>query len=321
MLEKVKKELGRLEKRLFHSSKKDKQIEELQYKLDNQPYEIYDKIVKDSFSVQIPRVKSIEETLDKIINERCSIARFGDGEFACMNQSRISYHDPSKDLAERLKEVISSDLPNLLIGLHDCFGSLDCYVPYSKRFFRKYMFKKRQKIYSYLDMNRIYYNAFFNRCYINFNKTDEYYQRCYTYFERLKEIWKNRDVVLFESQEARLGVADDIFDGTKSVSRIIFCPIKNAFKKYNEILSAFNDIKADNLVLLALGPTATVLAYDLCKKGYQAVDIGNISGEYECFLRKETPLEIKSIGRKIKMKHSSNPDDPEYKKQIIKRIV
>lgn len=321
MLGKVKRELNRLEKRLFRSSKKDKQLEELQYKLDNQPYEIYDKIVNDGFSVQIPKIRSIEETFDKIIDDKCSISRFGDGEFACMNCSRISYHDPSKALAGRLKEVLLSDMPNLLIGLHDCFGSLDYYVLYSRKFFRKYMSKKRQKIYSYLDMNRVYYNAFFNRCYINFNKTDEHYQKCCAYFERLKEIWKNRDVVLLESREARLGVADDIFDGAKSISRIIFCPIKNAFNKYEQILSAFNDVNPDNLILLALGPTATVLAYDLCKKGYQAVDIGNISGEYECFLRKETPLELKSMGYNFTMKQASNPDDPEYKKQIIKTIV
>jgi len=321
MLKKIEKELERFKNRLFCSGKKHKQLEEIQYKLENMPYEIYDKIINNSFSVQIPKIKSIEETLDKIINDRCSISRFGDGEFACMNCSRISYHDPSEDLAERLKEVLSSDFPNLLIGLHDCFGSLDCYVPYTRKFWRKYMSKKRQMTYSYLNMNRVYYNAFFNRCYINFNKTDEHYQRCCIYFRRIKEIWKNRDVVLLESQEARLGVANDILDGAKSISRIIFCPVKNAFNKYDQILSAFNDIEPDNLILLALGPTATVLAYDLCKKGYQAVDIGHISGEYECFLRKETPLELKSMGRDIKMKHASNPDNPEYKKQIIRKIV
>ena len=183
------------------------------------------------------------------------------------------------------------------------------------------MSKKRQMAYSYLDMDRVYYNAFFNRYYLNFNKTDEYHQRCCTYFKRLKQIWKNRDVILFESQEARLGVTDDLLDGAKSISRIIFCPVKNAFNKYDQILSAFNDIEPDNLILLALGPTATVLAYDLCKRGYQAVDIGNMRGEYECFLRKETPLELESMGRSSKTKHTSNPDDPEYKKQIIRKIV
>ena len=175
--------------------------------------------------------------------------------------------------------------------------------------------------YSFLDMNRVYYNALFNRYYFNFNKTDGHYQRCCTYFKGFKRIWKNRDVVLLESQEARLGVGNDMFDEAKSISRIIFCPVKNAFDKYDQILSAFNDIAADNLILLALGPTATVLAYDLCKKGYQAVDIGNISDEYECFLRKETLIELKNIGRNIKMKHASNPNDPEYKRQIIRTIV
>jgi glycosyltransferase family protein len=224
-------------------------------------------------------------------------------------------------LAERLKEVISSDLPNLLIGLPDCFGSLDCYVPYTRKFWRKYMSKKRQMTYSFLDMIRVYYNAFFNRYYLNFNKTDEHYQRCSIYIKKLKEIWKDRDVVLFESQEARLGVGNDILDGAKSISRILFCPVRNAFNKYDQILSAFDDINPDNLILVSLGPTATVLAYDLCKKGYQAVDFGHISEEYECFLRKETPMELKSMGRDIKMKHASNPDDPEYKKQIIRTIV
>ncbi len=320
MLKKIEKELNRLNKKLFHSSKKDKQLEEIQYQLDNMPYELYDKIKNGNFHLQLPNIKSADETLEKIIKDKCSISRFGDGEFACMNCSRIAFHDPSEGLAERLKEVFSSELPNLLVGLPDCFGSLDRYVLYTRKFWRKYMFKKRQMAYSYLDMDRVYYNAFFNRYYLNYQKTDENYQRCCEYVKRLKEIWKNRNVVLFEGQEARLGVGNDILDGAKSISRIIFCPVKNAFNKYGQILSAFDEIDSDVLILASLGPTATVLAYDLCKKGYQVVDIGHISEEYECFLRKETPIELKSIGRKIKMKHDSNPDDPEYKRQIIKII-
>jgi glycosyltransferase family protein len=319
--EKIEKEFERFKKRLFYSSKAHKQLEEAQYELDNIPYELYDKMQKGNFHLQLPKIKTIEETLDKIINDKCSIARFGDGEFACMKCSRITFHDPSEALARRLKEVLSSNIPNLLIGLPDCFGSLDCYVPYTRKFWRKYMSKKRQMTYSYLDMNRIYYNAFFNRYYLNFNKTEEYYQKCRTYFKKLKDIWKDRDVILLESQEARLGVTNDILDSAKSISRILFCPIKNAFNKYDQILSAFDQLNSEALILAALGPTATVLAYDLCRKGYQAIDLGHISEEYECFLRKETPLELKSMGREVTMRHASNPDDPEYKNQIIKKIV
>ena len=35
------------------------------------------------------------------------------------------------------------------------------------------------------------------------------------------------------------------------------------------------------MVLIALGPTATVLATDLSNSGYQAIDIGHIDIEYE----------------------------------------
>lgn len=321
MLKKIKKELVRFANKLFRSGKKHKQLEQMQYELDNLPYEIYDKAKHGSSDIQIPQIKSMEETLDRIINDKCSISRFGDGEFSCMNQSRISFHDPSEGLADRLKEVISSELPNLLIGLPDCFGSLDCYVPYTIKYWRKYMSKKRQMTYSYLDLDRVYYNAFFNRYYLNFNKTDEYYRGCRTYVERLKQVWTDRDVVILESRKAQLGVANDLFDGAKSISRIIFCPLRNAFNKYDQILSSFDGINSDVLILAALGPTATVLAYDLCKRGYQTVDIGHMNEEYECFLRKETPMELKSMGLNSTMKHESNSDDPEYKKQIIRRIV
>ena len=53
--------------------------------------------------------------------------------------------------------------------------------------------------------------------------------------------------------------------------------LKSTIKNYND----------NDLVLLALGPTATVLAYDLAKSGIQALDIGHIDIEYEWYLRKD----------------------------------
>ena len=106
--------------------------------------------------------------------------------------------------------------------------------------------------------------------------------------------------------------------------KTLFIAPGSPFDKYDEILSAFNDISRDKLVLAALGPTATVLAYDLCNEGYQAIDIGHLDLEYEWFLRKEilgTPLEFKYVeGSRIDRK--VHPlEDPEYERQIIKRIV
>ena len=42
----------------------------------------------------------------------------------------------------------------------------------------------------------------------------------------------------------------------------------------------------NNLFLIALEPTATVLSYDLAKEGYYALDIGHLDIEYDWFLRK-----------------------------------
>jgi len=66
--------------------------------LENTPYEIYDKIKKSNLCVQIPKIKSIDETLDKILQDKCSLSRFGDGEFGVMFGSRIHYQNRCPEL-------------------------------------------------------------------------------------------------------------------------------------------------------------------------------------------------------------------------------
>jgi glycosyltransferase family protein len=323
MLIKIKRELERFRKRLFCSGKKYKQLEELRFRLENMPYEIYDKITNGDLRIQIPIVRSPDETLDKILQDRCSLSRFGDGEFLVMHGSRIHFQNPSPQLAQRLKEVIASNIPNLLISLPDFFGSLDNYVPSVVNFWRKWMSLNREKVYPYLNMNRLYYSTLFNSVYMHFIRTEEHYEKCGKYFERLKKIWMDRDVVICEGEGTRFGMFNDLLSGAKSISRIL-CPARSAFDKYDRILSAFNGISADKLVLAALGPTATVLAYDLCKRGYQAVDVGHLDVEYEWFLRKSTesvPLEFKYVDGTSKGRKIRRLDDPEYKKQIIKILV
>jgi glycosyltransferase family protein len=323
MLNKIKKELERFKKRLFYSSK-DKQLEVFQYRVDNLPYEIYDKISKGGFYLQLPTIKTTDETLNKILQDKCSLVRFGDGEFGVMNGSRINYQNRSSELAMRLKEVITSNMPNLLIGLPDCFGSLDGYLPQTIDFWRKWMSRKRAMAYSCLDMNRVYYNAFFSRVYMQSNKTDEHYRYCGRYYEKIKKIWAGRDVVICEGESTRFGMFNDLLTGAKSISRIL-CPARSAFDKYDAIVSAFDGISTNTLVLAALGPTATVLAYDLCRKGYQTIDIGALDLDYEWFLRKETqlgaPVKFKYVDGSSEGRDVPSLEDVEYQKQIIKRVV
>ena len=91
MYKKVKKEINRLHKKFFRSDVKDRQIESLQSALVNQPYELFDRRVDRQTDYSIPDIRTIDETLDKIVRDRCSISRFGDGEFNVLNGGRIHF--------------------------------------------------------------------------------------------------------------------------------------------------------------------------------------------------------------------------------------
>ena len=78
------------------------------------------------------------------------------------------------------------------------------------------------------------------------------------------------------------------------------------------------------MILIALGPTATVLAYDLCKEGYQAIDIGHIDIEYEWLLRKATSkikIKNKYVNEAIGGREVEEGIDEKFTSQIIANII
>ena len=112
---------------------------------------------------------------------------------------------------------------------------------------------------------------------------------------------------------------------SKSIKRII-CPAKHAFRVYDKILKAILTIDKSHLVLIALGPTASVMAYDLCNLGYQAVDIGHADIQYELFLRnaKEMiyiPFKFVNEYNNGKNETVEEVKDVNYYNQIIFKIL
>ena len=61
----------------------------------------------------IPKILSMDETLDRMIDKQCSLCRYGDGEFKIMDGDRILFQPQSEDLAKRLIEVIKSKENNI----------------------------------------------------------------------------------------------------------------------------------------------------------------------------------------------------------------
>lgn len=111
-------------------------------------------------------------------------------------------------------------------------------------------------------------------------------------------------------------------NGAKSIRRIL-CPAENAFSKYEEIIESVGKESKDTLILLALGPTATVLAYDLAMEGYQALDLGHFDIEYEWYLMKaenRENVENKYVNEVSNGNVTVEVIDENYKNQIIKII-
>ena len=74
-----------------------------------------------------------------------------------------------------------------------------------------------------------------------------------------------------------------------------------------------------------MGPTATILSYDLNKFGYQAIDVGHVDIEYEWYLRKakeKISIKNKYVNEKgRKQKPFTSVKDKNYYKQIIAKIL
>ena len=267
------------------------------------------------------KIFSPEDTLSEIIYNNKSISRFGDGEFNLIFGIGIKFQRANKNLSKRLKDVLKSNEEGLLIGIPDILNIkyVNNYVTRTRKFWKKWIKRNKYKLFI-LNKNKNYYSAFITRFYMAHKDKSNVPK----YIKKLKKIWEQKEVLIIEGEKSRLGVDNDLFDNIKSIQRIL-CPSENAFNKYNNILNEALKIEKTKLILLALGPTATVLAYDLYKAGYQVIDVGHIDIEYEWFIKNVTSKininnkyvnEVKG-GNKIIQKIK----DKNYFNQIIAKIL
>ena len=103
--------------------------------------------------------------IDEIVLNKKSIARFGDGEFSVMfGRSRWRFQKDDSKLAARLKEVITSEEENILIGLNDFYGDLSHEKKSDVDWIRAYITPEvRAEHMKLLDLNRVYAHACISR--------------------------------------------------------------------------------------------------------------------------------------------------------------
>ena len=268
------------------------------------------------------KIYNDDVTLNEIINKNKSISRFGDGEFRLIFGKNIGFQKYNKILSKRLLSILNTKEKNLLIGINVPYQQkiLDIFNYQAKTYYTEWLDSIKFKLAKILK-NKEYYSSTITRFYIDLESKKGVPE----YIRKLKMIWNDREIVIIEGDKSRLGIGNDLFNNSKLIQRVI-CPTRNAFNSYFKILNTVKQkVNKNKLILIALGPTATLLSFDLYKLGYKVLDIGHIDIEYEWYLRKakkKIPIKNKYVNEKKRQQKSFTPvKDKNYYNQIIAKIT
>jgi hypothetical protein len=202
---------------------------------------------------QWPTVLSEMDTLDLVLSGR-SLARYGDGELHLCDGVPAKAQEADPALRGRLRGILRSS-GHCLVGL----PNLRAQTP-------KAAFWQPFARHVGLLKEREYASAFVTR------PDSAPWIDTPTYWGTLAQLWLGQDVLLVRGG-ARSFTAGDLC-GAARVTEVVG-PAVNAWRSYRDL---FTQVMAHRptRALLCLGPTATVMAVDLCAHGVQAIDLGHL---------------------------------------------
>ena len=225
-----------------------------------------------------PQSYSLKETI-KLLQDGYSISRFGDGEFSFIINKNIDKKTKkviinnvgiqnNNLIREKLKYILlNNDVDKLLIGIPKLEGG--CAFGYGNVICKCLS----QGLFINYDKNIKYANSLISRLDgFKFCDLSEY-----------KKIWNNKKVVFIRSIDGKFWLDDRLFDNIAE-KKFIDIPSCNAFSEYDRILTEARIYSKDYIFFVSAGFTASVLAYDLSKLGYQVLDFGHLTACYREFL-------------------------------------
>ena len=233
-------------------------IETIMYEIPNSP-------------VKRPKIRTAEQTINELLGANKSIARFGDGEILVADGFDIAFEKADKKLAKRLNEILTTPQENLLIAINrryyypNIFESvIKSTNPVCKEFELYSVPRLRRQLDKYINLDFTYHEAGITG----------------GHFEVFREFFAGKKLVLTGCKEAFEGYEFNIFD-TAAQLCYEFVPNKHAFSEYEGILARLKAYGADFVHILMCGPTACVLAADLCADGRRALDLGHLAKSYD----------------------------------------
>jgi hypothetical protein len=219
-----------------------------------------------------PRVMTERDTLEAM-HAGQSIARYGDGELKIAKGADAKSQRGDPELARRLRNILAEKPRRCLVGIPNIATNDTPKVA----FWSQYRDRRWTRFYS---MNFDYASSFITR-----PDSAPWIDTPY-YWQRVIDLWRDRDVVLVRGSSKSLCAADLAL--ARGVTEIVVSR-QHAWADFGALMSQLCGEK--RRVLLCLGATATVLAHDLADHGVHALDLGHIG----MFLRKEGRFDRESF--------------------------
>jgi glycosyltransferase family protein len=216
--------------------------------------------------VSYPKICSIEETIRLIVEEKKSISRFGDGEYNLIFGRSIAFQKSNFSLAYRMFDIIKYNTnKDCLVGIIELelrgINEYSTFFWYENIRFFKHLFSPENQ----------YYNARITR---EISKEN---------IDQLQKAWYMRNILFVSGKNSRFDINHVIFENALQKETIYTLPM-HAWDEYDKTFECVKNklTHLDNpIVICAIGPTATVLADDLSRKGVQCLDIGHITNCYD----------------------------------------
>lgn len=218
----------------------------------------------------IPCVLNEWDTLDAVIRDRRSLARLGDGECKIASGRDCKTQVGSPDIAKRMRRVLLSDDRRVLVAIPRIF---DREPPLAQPGFWP---QHAQAFHRMCRPGATYGSSFVSR-------RDAWpIENEKLFWQWWQRIWNRRPVLLVTGSNKGRRAEGKLLGNAASVDRLD-CPKQDAWAVQEALLAdcmAWAAAKADPVVTLACGPTATILAHALGVRGVQAIDIGHAPQAY-----------------------------------------
>lgn len=257
------------------------------------------------------KVHSIEETIDELMHTDKSMVRFGDGEITMIRGRSLKLQKVEPEIIEGLKRIVGYQYDGLIVTIPEIFDDLSIYRKESRQFWRDHLLFSRKVYERYCNKDRIYYNTSVSRFYYAL----EDQSKCGEWIEGIRQIWKDKDLVVVEGERTHNGVGNDLLDTARSVERIIG-PASDAYGKMDEIIKCCKEYPKDRLFLVSLGVAAKFFTETMFLEGYRVLDIGNLDMEYEWYLKQTKLKEPIPKHNVVGEKANEEAGYREYLKQI-----